>query len=252
MQLSHWLSDPENLKSMRRLGTLGEGGFLMRNNLHGLGVERTVRYDVHRLNIPGWQSMVGQPIEEALGLRSGQHAILGYYNGNPVFANGTKNYIENVYDMGQGVLGVEVRETVGFGTGTKIDAGVKGLISGVSSRQMKRIRRTESPRASPAAAHIFSRARERPAVRPGHSHPVPHSQPVHRSCRCIASSLPPGASLPAGPGPSTRCTPPGLDMPYASCLSSWVDYPSCSTGFSLCGCSALTRGGLPVSVPRCI
>lgn len=26
--------------------------------------------------------------------------------------------------MGGGVLGIEVRETVGFGTGTKIDAGV--------------------------------------------------------------------------------------------------------------------------------
>ena len=60
----------------------------MQNNLHGLGVERTVRYDVHQLNIPGWQSITGQPIEEALGMKKGQRAILGYKNGNPVFANG--------------------------------------------------------------------------------------------------------------------------------------------------------------------
>ena len=36
--------------------------------------------------------------------------------------------------MGGGVLGIEVRETVGFGTGTKIDAGIKGLVSGVSQK----------------------------------------------------------------------------------------------------------------------
>lgn len=33
--MSNWLSHPENLKAMRRLGTLGEGGFLMRNNSTG-------------------------------------------------------------------------------------------------------------------------------------------------------------------------------------------------------------------------
>lgn len=49
----------------------------------------------------------------------------------PVAADGQKNYIENVHEMGDGVLGIEVRETVPFGTGTKIDAGVKGLVSGV-------------------------------------------------------------------------------------------------------------------------
>ena len=107
--ISSWLSDPQNLKSMRRLGTLGEGGFLMQNNLHGLGVERTVRYDVHQLNIPGWQSITGQPIEEALGMKKGQQTIIGYKNGNPIFANGQQNFIENVFEMGQGVLGVEVR-----------------------------------------------------------------------------------------------------------------------------------------------
>lgn len=131
MQISHWLSDPRNLKSMRRLGTLGEGGFLMQNNLHGLGVERTVRYDVHQLNIPGWQSITGQSIEEVLGMKKGQKAILGYHNGNPVFANGQQNYIENVFETGQGVLGIEVRTANG-------------------------------PRASRAAAHIFPRARGEP------------------------------------------------------------------------------------------
>ena len=131
---SSWLSHPENLKAMRRLGTLGEGGFLMQSGLHGLEVERTVRYDVHRLNIPNWQSILGQPLEEALHLRQGQRAILGYHNGEEVFTNGAKNSIENVYEMGNGVLGIEVRETVGFGTGTKIDAGIKGLVSGVSRK----------------------------------------------------------------------------------------------------------------------
>ena len=81
----------------------------MQNNLHGLGVERTVRYDVHQLNIPGWQSITGQSVEEALGLKKGQQTIIGYKNGNPVFANGARNYIENVHEMGGGVLGVEVR-----------------------------------------------------------------------------------------------------------------------------------------------
>lgn len=100
---------------MRHLGTLGDGGFLMQNNLHGLGVERTVRYDVHQLNIPKWQSIIGQPIEEALGMKKGQRAVLGYKNGNPVFANGQQNYIENVFEMGQGVLGVEVRTATGPG-----------------------------------------------------------------------------------------------------------------------------------------
>lgn len=140
MELSHWLSDPKNLKAMRRLGTLGEGGFLMRNNLYGMGVERTVRYDVHELHVPDWESMIGSSVEETLGLKKGQKAVLGYFNGNPVVAGGTKNYIENVHDMGDGTLGIEVREVVPFGTGTKIDAGVKGLVSGVGNADMRRIR----------------------------------------------------------------------------------------------------------------
>ncbi len=75
-------------------------------------------------------SKVRRPIEEALGLKKGQKAILGCYNGNPVYAKGSKNYIEKVCEMGEGKLGIEVRETVGCGTGTRIDAGVKDLISG--------------------------------------------------------------------------------------------------------------------------
>jgi hypothetical protein len=140
MELSHFLSDPKNLKAMRRLGTLGEGGFLMRNNLYGMGVERTVRYDVHELHMPDWESMIGSSVEESLGLKKGQKAVLGYFNGNPVVAGGTKNYIENVHDMGDGILGVEVREVVPFGTGTKIDAGIKGLVSGVGNADMRRIK----------------------------------------------------------------------------------------------------------------
>lgn len=59
--MSSWLSHPENLKAMRRLGTLGEGGFLMRNNLYGLNIERTVRYDINAetFKVPGWQSSIG-------------------------------------------------------------------------------------------------------------------------------------------------------------------------------------------------
>ena len=92
---------------MRKTGYLGEGGFLMRNNLYGMNVERTVRYDVHELRVKDWQSMIGSPIEEAYGLEPDQKAILGYYNGNPITAGGEKNYIENVFQMGDGKLGVE-------------------------------------------------------------------------------------------------------------------------------------------------
>ena len=46
---------------MRKTGYLGEGGFMMRNNLYGMNVERTVRYDVHELRIKDWESMIGQP-----------------------------------------------------------------------------------------------------------------------------------------------------------------------------------------------
>ncbi len=124
---------------MRKTGYLGEGGFMMRNNLYGMNVERTVRYDVHELRIKDWESMIGQPIEEALDLKSDQKAILGYYNGNPITAGGQKNYIENVFEMGDGKLGIEVRETVGFGTGTKVDP-VKGLVHGVTNDEFTRIK----------------------------------------------------------------------------------------------------------------
>jgi len=92
---------------MRKTGYLGEGGFMMRNSLYGMNVERTVRYDVHELRVDDWKSMIGTPIEEAYGLEPGQKAILGYYNGNPIAAGGEKNYIENVFQMGDGKLGVE-------------------------------------------------------------------------------------------------------------------------------------------------
>ena len=105
-------SNPTNLQAMRKTGYLGEGGFMMRNNLYGMNVERTVRYDVHELRINDWESMIGQSVEEALDLKPDQKAILGYYNGNPITAGGQKNYIENVFEMGDGKLGIEVRETV--------------------------------------------------------------------------------------------------------------------------------------------
>ena len=41
--------------------------------------------------------------------------------------------------MGDGKLGIEVRETVGFGTGTKVDP-VKGLVHGVTNDEFARIK----------------------------------------------------------------------------------------------------------------
>jgi len=134
----------------------------MRNNLYGMNVERTVRYDVHELRVKDWQSMIGSPIEEAYGLEPDQKAILGYYNGNPITAGGEKNYIENVFQMGDGKLGVEVRETVPFGTGTKVDP-VKGLIHGVNNDEFARIKEglNKYHQVLPAAHIPLSRARAR-------------------------------------------------------------------------------------------
>ena len=106
---------------MRKTGYLGEGSYLMRNNLYGMNVERMTEYDVHELRIKDWESMIGTSIEDAHDLKKGQKAILGYENGNPITAGGQKNYIENVFEMGDGKLRIQVRETVPFGTGTKID-----------------------------------------------------------------------------------------------------------------------------------
>ena len=139
MGMSNWLSDPANLGAMKRLGSLGEGGFLMRHNLYGMRVERTVRYDVHELR-DDWKGLIRSPIEDVLGLKKGQKAVLGFYNGNPVVPEGSQNIIENVHDMGGGVFGVDVREVVPFGTGTKVDAGIKGLVEAVDTQDMRRIK----------------------------------------------------------------------------------------------------------------
>jgi hypothetical protein len=124
---------------LRKTGYLGEGGYLMRNNLYGMSVERTNVYQVHELRVKGWQMAQGQSIEDFFGVKKGQKVILGYQNGNPVTAGGKKNYIENVFEMGDGKLGIKVRETVPFGTGTKVDP-VKGLVHGVTDNEWERIK----------------------------------------------------------------------------------------------------------------
>ncbi len=87
--------------------------------------------DVVESRVHGWQRFQGKSIEEALGRKNGQQAIPGYINGNPVTAGGDKNYIENVFEMGNGKMRIQVRETVDFGTDTKIDP-VKGIVHGVT------------------------------------------------------------------------------------------------------------------------
>ncbi|MGD0905147.1 MAG: hypothetical protein ABR924_19820, partial [Terracidiphilus sp.] len=54
--------------------------------------------------------------------------MIGRRNGNPVTANGVRNYVENVFDMGDDQVGILVRETKDLGTGTKWNVGsLKGL-----------------------------------------------------------------------------------------------------------------------------
>ena len=84
--------------------------------------------------------MIGQSaLEEALDLKPDQKAILGYYNNNPITAGGQKNYIENVFEMGEPTSSVSKSWTVSFGTGTKVDP-VKGLVHGVSNDEFARIK----------------------------------------------------------------------------------------------------------------
>jgi hypothetical protein len=177
---------------MRKTGYLGEGGFMMRNNLYGMNIERTVRYDVHELRIKDWESMIGQSVEEALDLKPDKKAILGYYNGNPITAGGQKNYIENVFEMREGKLGIEVRETVGFGTGTKVDP-VKGLVHGVTNDEFARIKEGLNlyHQVPPRCAHTtLTRAGEDPSIRWHLEYdfltPPPPPQPLPRSPAKIA------------------------------------------------------------------
>jgi hypothetical protein len=123
-----FLSDPNHFRVMKKAGRVGEGEFLTERNLYGAQVERYVRYDVHESTIPDWDFYTDLSIEERFGAKSGQQVILGMRNGNPVTAGGVRNYIENVYDMGDGLQGILVRETKDIGTGTKWNVGSqKGL-----------------------------------------------------------------------------------------------------------------------------
>jgi len=145
-EMSQWLSVPENLRAMRVTGTLGEGGIIMRNNLNGMGVEQTVRYKVHKPMVGDWQSYMGQDVESVFGNKKGSKVLLGMYGDNPVTAGGTKNYIQNVHNMGLDEAGnplyeLEVKEWHPLRTGTKVDVGgIKGLVSGVSDDQMRRLK----------------------------------------------------------------------------------------------------------------
>jgi len=164
----YWAHHP----TLRKTGYLGEGGFMMRNNLYGMNVERMAEYDVVESRVHGWERFQGKSIEEALGLKNGEQAILGYINGNPVTAGGDKNYIENVFQMGNGKMRIQVRETVGFGTGTKIDP-VKGLVHAVTNDEWSTIKEglnryhqaagTLHYYVPPRRAHRNSRARARRA-----------------------------------------------------------------------------------------
>jgi hypothetical protein len=108
---------------MKKAGRVGEGEFLTEPGLYGANVERYVRYDVHEPLIHDWDQHIGTSIEERFGASGGKQVMIGRRNGNPVTAGGAKNYIENVFDMGEGQTGILVRETRPIGTGTKFDKG---------------------------------------------------------------------------------------------------------------------------------
>lgn len=127
-EVVRFLSNPGNMRVMSKAGRVGEGEFLTEKGLYDSKVERYVRYDVHSESIADWDEWVGTSIEERFGAKKGQQVILGHRNGNPVTAGGVENYIENTFDMGEGLTGVLVRETKGTGTGTKWNIGSqKGL-----------------------------------------------------------------------------------------------------------------------------
>jgi hypothetical protein len=74
-----------------------------------------VRYDVHEELMPDWEQFIGTSIEQRFGAKKGQQVMLGRYNGNPVTAGGVDNFIENTFDMGDGLTGILVRETKASG-----------------------------------------------------------------------------------------------------------------------------------------
>lgn len=127
-EIARFLSNPKNMKVMRKAGRVGEGEFLTDRNLYDARVERYVRYDVHEETMPDWDSFIGTSVEERFGAKKGQSVVLGRKNGNPVTAGGEQNFIENVFGMGDGMTGILVRETKSVGTGTKWNIGSqKGL-----------------------------------------------------------------------------------------------------------------------------
>ena len=73
--------------------------------------------------------------------------------------------------MGDGKLGVEVRETVPFGTGTKVDP-VKGLIHGVNNDEFARIKE---------GLNLYHQVP--PPLRTYHS-PARGRGPCHQQLRC--------------------------------------------------------------------
>jgi hypothetical protein len=140
-QIDKWLrDDPERLTSMRQIGYLGEGGALARKNLYGMGVETKTRLYMDEMYFKDWKRYEGTSIEEAFGANHGAKPLLGYdKSGNPIEARGYRNYIENVHEM-DGELGVDIRSVEKFGTGTKFDGLVKGLIHGVQDDEMEHIK----------------------------------------------------------------------------------------------------------------
>lgn len=131
-ELSKELSDPKVLRAMSKTQYLGEGGHLMPHNLHGLKVEYTQNFDVADLRLKDFKP----------GMVIDQNTIIGYTkNGLPVQASGKRNIVEGVSEIGDGLLGVRVRQQFPFGTGAKIDGLVKGLVHSVSNKDFRTIRR---------------------------------------------------------------------------------------------------------------
>jgi hypothetical protein len=130
-ELSKELSNPKVLQAMSKTQYLGEGGHLMPHNLHGLKTEYTQGFDVHELRLKDFSP--GTVIDK--------NTIIGYHNGNPLRAEGTRNIIESVSEIGDGMMRVSVKQQFPFGTGAKIDGLVKGLVHTVSTGDFKTIRR---------------------------------------------------------------------------------------------------------------
>jgi hypothetical protein len=73
--------------------------------------------------MPDWEQFIDTSIEKRFGAKQGQQVMLGRYNGNPVTAGGVDNFIENTFDMGDGLTGILVWETKQSGTGGSAGGG---------------------------------------------------------------------------------------------------------------------------------